>query len=157
MFKLNSPEAGQRRGARYVKNKFSGEDSITKMIKALGWEPLHSRRVKMRILLLFKIIYDFIDVATKQLHPSSTRIRGHSMRFSQISAKQNHYKHSFLPQTIEHWNTLPSELMKLKDLDTVKADLSKLTLNFWLLVCAYVCASLWVRSCVFVLNLSCAN
>ena len=57
----------------------------------------HLGLVKMGILLLFKITNDLIDVPAEQLHPSSNRTRGHDMIFRQISAKQNYYRHSFVP------------------------------------------------------------
>ena len=125
----DSLEAVQRRAARYVKNKFSREYSVTDMIQSLGWESLQVRRLKMRIILLFKIIHDLIDIPADQLNSSNARTRGHNMRYRQISARQNYYRYSFLPHTIEHWNNLPPDLVKLKDLDTFKTALSDLTLD----------------------------
>ena len=151
----DSLEAVQRRAARYVKNKFSREDSVTEMIQSLAWESLHSRRVKMRIILLFKIIYDLIDIPAWQLNPSNARTRGHDMRLRQIPAKQNYYRYSFLPQTIEYWNKLPSDVIKLRDLDTFKTSLSNLILDLCLFVYETLCVCVCVRVCVCVCGCVC--
>ena len=125
----DSLEAVQRRAARYVKANFSREDSVTKMVQSLGWESLEARRMKMRIALLFKILYGLVDIPADQLKPSNARTRGHDERLRPINARQNYYKFSFLPHAIEHWNRLPPDLVKLKDLDTFRSALSDLTLD----------------------------
>ena len=139
-------------------NKFSREYSVTDMIHSLGWESLQMRRLKIRIILLFKIIHDLIDIQADQLNSSNARTRGHNMRYRQISARQHYYRYSFLSHTIEHWNNLPLDLFKLKDLDTFKTALSDFTLDCWLFlflilsvfVCVCVCVCMCEGVCVCV-------
>ena len=52
----------QRRAARYVSNRFRNTSSVSSMLDALQWEPLESRRTKIQLTLLFKIINDLVDI-----------------------------------------------------------------------------------------------
>jgi hypothetical protein len=46
------------------------------MVTQLGWEPLQVRRVKIRLLLLFKIQYNLVAIpAEAYLLPSDSRTR----------------------------------------------------------------------------------
>ena len=110
---IDSLEAVQLRAAIYVQNKFLREDSVTEMIQSLGWDSLEARQVKLSIILLFKITHDLIDIPADQLSSSTARTRGHNMRYRQISAKQNYYRYSFLPHTIEGCNNLPQIQLNL--------------------------------------------
>ena len=85
--------------------------------------------MKMRISLPFKIMYDLVDIPADQLKPSNARTRGHHKRLRPIDDRQNYYKFSFLSHAIEHWNRLPPDLVKLKDIDTFRSALSDLTLD----------------------------
>ena len=125
----DSLEAVQRIAARYIKRKFSREDSVTKMFKSLGWESLEERRGKIRIIPLFKILYDLIGIPADQLKPSNARTKGHDKKLRHINARQNYYRY-ICPHTIEHWNSLPMELVKPKDIDTFRNAPSDRTFDF---------------------------
>jgi hypothetical protein len=45
----------QRRAARYVQNNCHNTSSVTSMIDTLGWPTLAERRLKTRLIMLFKI------------------------------------------------------------------------------------------------------
>jgi hypothetical protein len=55
-------EMVQRRAARYVTNRYHNTSSVSSMIDHLGWETLESRRTKVQLTMLYKIIYDLIDI-----------------------------------------------------------------------------------------------
>jgi hypothetical protein len=57
MFKL---EMVQRRAARYVQNNYHNTSSVTSMIDTLGWPTLAERRLKTRLIMLYKITHALI-------------------------------------------------------------------------------------------------
>ena len=88
-----------RRAARYVSNRYRNTSSVSSMLDALQWESLESRRTKIQLTLLFKIINEMVDIrADDCLIPSagSTR-RSHSKKLRQISTRTDSYKFSFSP------------------------------------------------------------
>ena len=52
---INKLEMVQRRAARYVQNNYHNTSSVTSMIDTLGWPTLAERRLKTRLIMLFKI------------------------------------------------------------------------------------------------------
>ena len=84
----------QGRAARYVSNRFRNTSSISSMLDALQWESLESRRTKIQLTLLFKIINDLVDIRADDYLASSTgRTRhSHSKKYRQISTRTDSYK-----------------------------------------------------------------
>ena len=111
-------EMVQRRAARYATNRYHNTSSVTDMLQDLDWESLESRRVKIQLTLLFKVIQDLVDIpVSAYLTPASTRKRAnHTKKLRQISSKSDAYKHSFFPRTIPVWNSLPATVAKAPDL-----------------------------------------
>ena len=65
-------EMVQRRAARYATNHYHNPSSVTDMLQDLDWESLDSRRVKIQLTLLFKVIQDLVDIpASAYLTPAS--------------------------------------------------------------------------------------
>ena len=65
------------------------------MFQDLDWESQESRREKIQLTLLFKVIQDLVDILT----PASTRIRAnHTKKLRQISSTSDAYKFSFFPE-----------------------------------------------------------
>ena len=81
----------QRRAARYATNRYHNTSSVTDMLQDLDWESLESRRVKIQLTLLFKVIQDLVDIpASAYLTPASTRTRAnHTKELRQISSKSD--------------------------------------------------------------------
>jgi hypothetical protein len=52
----------QRRAARYVQNNYHNTSSVTSMIDTLGWPTLAERRLKTRLIVLFKVTHALIAV-----------------------------------------------------------------------------------------------
>ena len=122
-------EMVQRRAARYATNRYHNTSSVTDMLQDLDWESLESRRVKIQLTLLFKVIQDLVDIpASTYLTPASTRTRAnHTKKLRQISSKSDAYKYSFFPRTIPVWNSLPATVAEAPDLVSFKQGLSTLT------------------------------
>jgi hypothetical protein len=54
---INKLEMVQRRAVRYVQNNYHNTSSVTSMIDTLGWPTLAERRLKTRLIMLFKITH----------------------------------------------------------------------------------------------------
>ena len=113
----------QRQEARYATNCYHNTSSVTDMLQDLDWESLESRRVKIQLTLLFKVIQDLVDIpASAYLTPASTRTRAnHTKKLRQISSKSDVYKHSFFPRTIPVWNSLPATVAEAPRLGILQA------------------------------------
>jgi hypothetical protein len=59
---INQLEMVQRRTARFVKNDFSRQSSVTEMVNSLHWTTLQKRRDMARVTMLYKIKHDLVDV-----------------------------------------------------------------------------------------------
>ena len=50
-------EMVQRRSARFVTNRYKNTSSITDMLDYLGWESHETRRSKLQLIVLYKIVH----------------------------------------------------------------------------------------------------
>ena len=123
----------QRRAARYVTNRYHKTSSVTAMLLELDWESLESRRVKIQLTLLYKIINDLVDIpASAYLTPTITKTRAnHSKKYRQFPSSCDAFKYSFFPRTVPTWNALPANVAEAPDLvrvgrKTIKQELSSL-------------------------------
>ena len=76
-------ESVQHCAARYVKNDFSKESSVTAMLNDLNWDTLQHRRSMANVTMMYKITNNLVhvDISTHQLTPLESRTRGHDKRF----------------------------------------------------------------------------
>ena len=79
---------------RYCTNRYHNTSSVTEMLGDLQWETFESRRTKIQLTMLFKIVNDLVDIpAEEYLSPARTRTRAlhvHSKRLSSIWPNQIH-------------------------------------------------------------------
>ena len=72
----NKIEMVQRRAARFVCNNYSREASVTVMLDELGWRSLKQRRTDQRLIMLYKIVNNLIEVdIANELKPHSRHSR----------------------------------------------------------------------------------
>jgi hypothetical protein len=91
------------------------------MVTQLGWEPLHVRRVKIRLLLLFKIQHNLVAIPVEAyLLPSDSRTRGKNT-FRIPSTRKDVYRRS-----IREWNNLPSAATTASSVEEFMDTLSNL-------------------------------
>ncbi len=117
-------ERVQRRAARYVHNTYSRYSSVTTMLQSLNWETLQSRRVNMRLCIIYKAyhilaMFPLLDYATLQ----TVQTRGHNIKFILSHCSKDVYKHSFLPVALRGWNALPQSSVEAVTLTQFKASL----------------------------------
>ena len=86
-------ELVQRRAARFVNNNFSRFSSVSQMLINLNWPTLEERRTKAKLIMLYKIFNNLVDIP----HPlsfdnSPYNTRGtHNLMLNQMSARINVY------------------------------------------------------------------
>ena len=66
----NEIEMVQRRAARFACNNYRREASVTTMRDELGWRSLKQRRADQRLIMLYKIVNNLVEVdLSKELIP----------------------------------------------------------------------------------------
>ena len=106
-------EAVQRRSARFVKNNYDRQSSVTTMLKDLNWCTLAERRKIARLAVFHKAHEGHLSIPVQNLlHPVTcpTR-RTHNKSYIELQPNKDTYKYSFLPRTVTDWNALPSSIM----------------------------------------------
>ena len=63
---INKLESVQRRAARYVTNRYHNTSSPSEMLTELEWETLQQRRAKIRLITLYKIVNNLIEIPRSQ-------------------------------------------------------------------------------------------
>jgi hypothetical protein len=107
------------------------------MVTQLGWEPLQVRRVKIRLLLLFKTQHNLVAIpAEAYLLPSDSRTRGQNT-FQIPSTRKDVYRNSFFPRSIRDWNNLPSAATTASSVEEFRETLGNLPPIFRLRNYAY--------------------
>ena len=114
-----------RRAARYVQNNYHNTSSVTSMIATLGWPTLAERRLKTRLIMLFKITHALIAIPNIILIPTDSRTRkSHNQTFRHITTQKDTYKWSFFPHTIVQWNILPQTIISSPSIDSFREQLT---------------------------------
>jgi len=97
----------QRRGARFVLNKYQRNISVTRLLNTLGWPSLKTRRSYLKIILTYKILKNLITIPSDNFRPVNYNTRGHQHHFQHLQCTCDSYKYSFFPLAIKFWNSLP--------------------------------------------------
>ena len=109
---INKLEMIQRRAACYVQNNYHNTSSVTSIIATLGWPTLAERRIKTRLIMMYKITHALIAIPNNILIPTDSRTRkSHNQTFRHITTQKDTYKWSFFPHTIVQWNILPQTII----------------------------------------------
>lgn len=102
-------EMVQRRAARFVRNRYQRTESVSTMLKDLGWPLLSERRKDARLILFYKIINNLAQVPHEHIlakaYEGTRRKNNHKYRHIGVNTSQ--YRQSFFPKTIGDWNQLP--------------------------------------------------
>ena len=100
----------QRRSARYVTGDYNRTSSVTAMLGKLKWQSLASRRLQNRLVMLYRIRYDLVDIDWQQhLTELTSSTIGHGSRFRTPLSTSQVYASSFFPRTAKDWNNLPAD------------------------------------------------
>ena len=103
-------EMVQRRGARYVSNRFGNRSSVDNMLATLEWKSLQDRRKDARLGMLYKIVNDKValDKGDRLVPPLRSTMNMHQLSFQIPSSRSDYIIFSYFTRTIRDWNSLPS-------------------------------------------------
>ena len=123
-------EQVQRQAARFATGNYYSRDPgcVTNMLNKLQWETLQHRRTKSKVIMLYKIIHQEVEIPIQHLLVTNTRVtRGtQANNIRQISTRVDVYKFSFVPSTITAWNRLPSEARAAPSVDSFRQAIQNL-------------------------------
>ena len=122
-------EQVQRKAARFVHSAYTERTPgcVTKMVQDLSWDSLEHRRYIARLLMIFKIHHQIVEVSgsTDILQLNDSRTRG-SHRFKQTIGATSIFRDSFFPRTISDWNHLPTVVTNCTTMEAFRAGLGSL-------------------------------
>ena len=115
--------------ARYTTNRYRNTSSVSSMLDHLQMDSLESRRSKIQLTLLYKIVNDMIDIpADEYLTKGASRTRSaYSKKYRQYRTSTDSLKYSFFPRTIPLWNSLPASIAEAPSLVSFKKGLTPLS------------------------------
>ena len=127
---ISSLERVQRKAARFCLNNYQPTDSVTGMLRDLGWFSLETRRTIARSNLMYKVCHGTVDIdKNSYLRPhSNCRVKtrsSHDYKLLDINATKDIYFYSFFPRTLRMWNKLPKGIVESNSLETFKTNISK--------------------------------
>ena len=114
-------EMVQRRSARMVCSDYRRTSSVSSMLQQLQWPTLQERRAQAKVTMMYRIVYQLVDVPTTYLIPISS-IRGHGLNYLVPYARTQIYQRSFFPDTIRLWNSLPQSVVSCPTIDSFKRE-----------------------------------
>jgi hypothetical protein len=107
-------EMVQRRAARYICNRYHNTNSVSDMLNIINLPSLAERRLRTRLVRMYKVSFHLVAVPSDILIASDTRTRKyHPLTYRQIHTSKDTYGYSFFPYTIPQWNQLPINTLNL--------------------------------------------
>ena len=124
----NKLEMVQRRAARMVFSDYRTTSSVSVMISQLNWPTLQERRAQAKATMMYRIVYQLIDIPSTLLVPTISP-RGNNITFLVPYARTTLYQKSFFPDGIRIWNALPSEAVSAPSIDSFKSRILPITIR----------------------------
>ena len=127
---INQLEMVQHRAARFVLNcphrrTDQQQPSISSKVEELGWEPLKDRRRKNRLVMLYRVVNNLVEVPSTY-HPclrDPQPVRGNQKQFIRQQPEVDAYKYSFILRTVTDWNGLDPFTVAANSLEFFKEQL----------------------------------
>jgi hypothetical protein len=70
-----------RKSARFVIGEYKTTSSVSAMMKELHWQALQERRVQAKVIMMFRIVDNLVNILTTHLIVAAVSIIGHSQKF----------------------------------------------------------------------------
>ena len=118
-------EALQRRAARFCFRRYDRMASPSEMIARLGWTALAIRRSQARLIFMYKLCHNLLNININSHLTPITRPTRHSHPYSfqrPATTKQFHTL-SYFPRTIKEWNGLPASLVCAPSVEAFSSNL----------------------------------
>ena len=118
----------QRRSTRIVK-ELKGL-SYDERLKELKLTTLEYRRNRYDVIQTFKILKQKDDIDPKVFFKlNENDLRGHNLKLEKPRANKSIRANSFGHRIIQHWNSLPAEIIEANTVETFKSRLGKHWIN----------------------------
>ena len=107
---IDKLEKNQRSAARYVTLNYRQTASVTSLIRNLCWTDLKTRRKNSRLVSMFKILNELVEISINdRLIPEDRRTGGgHNQAYKHLRANTTLGQNYFWHRTIPDWNSLPA-------------------------------------------------
>ena len=123
-YNIKQLESVQRRAARFVKGDYKTTSSTSKMLTDLGWPTLQQRRANAKLIMVYRITHDLIDIpAAHFFHHLTLGGHGYEHRFHVPFCQTDSMKHSFFPSATRLWNQQHQHLVSTDSLEAFKGGL----------------------------------
>lgn len=124
---IDKLERVQRKAVRFIFNSYSWRVSPSSLLQAANLEKLETRRHRDRLKLFYLIYHDKlgIDKANYLTMTDRRPTRSyHTKKVTDFSCRTDVFKHSFFPQTVASWNSLPQSTVECPTVDIFMKNLS---------------------------------
>ena len=111
----------QRQAARFSKRR--RRSSVSTMLFRAWWShwvSLASRRAEAKLVMLYRITNNLVDVTISALTAAPKRTRGNTHRYLQPFTRIEAYTHFFFPSTIKSWNKCKQQLVSKQSLNSFR-------------------------------------
>ena len=110
---------------RFVTQNYRQTASVTTLIQNLGWTDLKTRRTNSRLVSMFKILNELVEIPINdRLIPADRRTcGGHNQAYKHLRANTTLGQNSFWHRTIPDWNSLPAAAIESKTVAAFKSQL----------------------------------
>ena len=97
--------------------------TVTGLLADLEWKSLKQRRTKHDLTLFYQAINGHIEIPLPpyEIPVKRNNKSHHEKGYTQMYAKNDPYKNSFIPRTITIWNRLPLDTVNSSNTDTFKS------------------------------------
>ena len=103
MSNINKIEAIQRRAARFVFKDFAYFSSATSMLCSLSWPTLREHRCSLKLLMLYKIINQLVDISPASYLKRTTCLsQRHNCCYQQLPTRTEAHANSFFHQLLNY-------------------------------------------------------
>ena len=121
-------ERVQRRAARFVKNEYNQTASVTHLLQQLNWPTLQERRAQAKVVMFYKIVNNLVAIPAPMVRQPIV-IRGYSHRYLVPFARTIVYQHSFYPDAIRLWNSIPPSTVLCDNADSFSQQVQQIRLS----------------------------
>ena len=100
-------------------------------LRLLHTDSLVLRRLKSDLIMIFKIIHNFVDLNIDDFFgfSNSTVTRGHEFKLCKPFCNNNARQFSFACRRIDIWNSLPANIVNVPTVNLFKSFLNKVNFN----------------------------
>ena len=118
---VNKIECAQRKFTKRLRGL--SIHTYTERLHSFGADSLELRRLKLDVVMLDNIIHSNVDVDLAMFHiidSDLVRSCGHPLRIVKSHCRINTRLYSFVPRSINIWNSLPERLVKCGTVQTFR-------------------------------------